>query len=147
MPREELALMAETVKRVLDSGGDRSAVKDRDKLLAALERVKAHSDGRPDRIDRRTINQRLRQYARSDRDGLFCDTNRGMKAHIQITIQTEVGQHVQEIACWERKEHHFGGHERAFPGRVRRPGACKAANVFKLPALFGQTHRRWQYSG
>jgi hypothetical protein len=28
-----------------------------------------------------------------------------MKAHIQITIETEIGQHVQQIACWERNEH------------------------------------------
>ncbi len=28
-----------------------------------------------------------------------------MKAHIQITIETEFGQHVQQIACWERKEY------------------------------------------
>ncbi|GAC1456045.1 MAG: hypothetical protein PVSMB10_14030 [Pseudarthrobacter sp.] len=30
-----------------------------------------------------------------------------MKARIQITIETEVGQYVQEIACWDRKEHRF----------------------------------------
>lgn len=28
-----------------------------------------------------------------------------MKARIQITVETEVGQQVQEIACWERHEH------------------------------------------
>lgn len=28
-----------------------------------------------------------------------------MKARIQITIETEVGQYGQEIACWDRKEH------------------------------------------
>ena len=28
-----------------------------------------------------------------------------MRARIQITIETEVGQHVEEIACWERQEH------------------------------------------
>jgi hypothetical protein len=43
-------------------------------LIAAVERVKAHSDLRPDRIDRRAINQRLRQYARGERKWLFCDS-------------------------------------------------------------------------
>ncbi len=76
-PRQELALMAEAVERVLDSGGDRSVIGDRESLLAALERVKAHRAARPDRIDRGAINRRLRQYARGDRDWLFCDTIAG----------------------------------------------------------------------
>jgi hypothetical protein len=41
--------------------------------MAAVERVKAHSDLRPDRIDRREINRRLQLYARGDRERLFCD--------------------------------------------------------------------------
>src|SRR5262249_33573292 len=41
--------------------------------MAAVERVKAHSDLRPDRIDRHEINRRLQQYARGDREWLFCD--------------------------------------------------------------------------
>ena len=73
MPREDLRLIAETVKRFLDSGGDRSVIGDREGLISALDRVKAHSDLRPDRIDRRAINRRLRQYARGDRKWLFCD--------------------------------------------------------------------------
>ena len=28
-----------------------------------------------------------------------------MRARIQITIETEGGQHVEEVACWERQEH------------------------------------------
>src|SRR4029453_8070520 len=28
-----------------------------------------------------------------------------MKTRIQITIETELGQHVEEIACWERHGH------------------------------------------
>ncbi len=76
-PRQELALMAEAVERVLDSGGDRSVTGDRESLLAALERVKAHRAARPDRIVRGAINRRLRQYARGDRDWLFCDTIAG----------------------------------------------------------------------
>ena len=74
MPREELALMAKTVGRVRDSGTTQSIANDRERLLAALERVKAHRARRPDRIGRGYINQRLRQYARGDRDWLFCDT-------------------------------------------------------------------------
>jgi len=73
MPREDLRLIAETVKRFLDSGGDRSVIGDREGLISALDRLKAHSDLRPDRIDRRAINRRLRQYARGDRKWLFCD--------------------------------------------------------------------------
>jgi hypothetical protein len=67
MAGEDLRLIAETVKRFLDSKGDRSVIEDRESLIAAVERVKAHSDLRPDRIDRRAINQRLRQYARGER--------------------------------------------------------------------------------
>ena len=73
MPGEDLRLIAGTVKRFLDSSGDRSVIGDRERLIAAVERVKAHSDLRPDRIDRREINRRLQQYARGDREWLFCD--------------------------------------------------------------------------
>jgi hypothetical protein len=74
MPRDEWALMAETMQRLLDSGGDVSAlVGDREQLLGALERVKAHRAAHPDRIDRRAMNQRLRQYARGEREELFCE--------------------------------------------------------------------------
>jgi len=66
--------MAETMQRVLDSDGDISALAaDRERLLAALERVKAHRNACPERIDRREVNQRLRQYARGEWDELFCD--------------------------------------------------------------------------
>ena len=74
IPREDLRLIAETVKRFLDSKGDRSVIEDRESLIAAVDRVKAHSDLRPDRIDRRAINQRLEQYARGERKWLFCDS-------------------------------------------------------------------------
>ena len=73
MPREELALMAETVQRVLDTRSTQAIIDDRARLVAALERVKAHRARRPDRIDCRGINQRLRQYSRGDRDWLFCE--------------------------------------------------------------------------
>jgi hypothetical protein len=74
MPRQELALMAETVQRVLDTRSTQSIIDARGRLVAALERVKAHRARRPDRIDRRGINQRLRQYDRGDRGWLFCET-------------------------------------------------------------------------
>ena len=74
MPREELALMAEMVQRVVDSKSTPPIVADRERLVAALERVKGHHARRPDHIDRREINQRLAQYARGERDWLFCET-------------------------------------------------------------------------
>ena len=66
--------MAEAVQRFLDAGGERSVIGDRENLNVALERVKAHQELRPDRLDRRAINRRLQQYARDERDWLFCDT-------------------------------------------------------------------------
>ena len=66
--------MADTVQRVLDTRSTQSIIDDRERLVAALEQVKAHRARRPDRIDRRGINQRLRQYARGDRDWPFCET-------------------------------------------------------------------------
>ena len=78
LPREELKRMAEAVQHFLNSGGDRSAIGDRETLRAALERVKAHQALRPDRLDRRAINRRLQQYARGERAWLFCDTVGGL---------------------------------------------------------------------
>lgn len=75
-PQEEWVLMAETMQRLLDSNssGDVSTlVGDRERLRVALGRVKAHRAARPDRIDRRAINQRLRQYASGEREELFCE--------------------------------------------------------------------------
>jgi hypothetical protein len=74
LPREDLRRMAQAVQRFLDSGGDRSAIGDREGLSAAIERVNAHRALRPDRLDRRAINRRLQQYARGERAWLFCDT-------------------------------------------------------------------------
>ena len=73
-PREDWALMAETMQRVLDADGAISAlVADRERLLDAVERVKAHRDACPDRMDRSAVNQRLRQYACGEWVELFCD--------------------------------------------------------------------------
>jgi hypothetical protein len=74
MPREEWALMADTMRHLLDSDGDVSPlVGNRERLLIALERVKAHRAARPDRMDRRAMNRRLGQYARGEREELFCE--------------------------------------------------------------------------
>ena len=69
--------MAEAVQRFLDSGGDRSAIGDREGLSAALERVEAHRALRPDRLDRRAINRRLHQYARGERAEAALGEERG----------------------------------------------------------------------
>jgi hypothetical protein len=62
------------MQRVLDDDGDIAAlVADRERLRAALERVKAHREACPDHINRSEVNQRLRQYACGERDELFCD--------------------------------------------------------------------------
>ena len=74
LPREDLRCLAEAIQHFLDSGGDRSAIGDREALSAAIERVQAHRALRPDRLDRRAINRRLQQYARGERAWLFCET-------------------------------------------------------------------------
>jgi hypothetical protein len=64
--------MAATVERLLDSwpfdGGAQTLTITDDRGV-----VRAHWARRPDRMDRRDVNPRLRQYARGDRDGLFGD--------------------------------------------------------------------------
>ena len=66
--------MAEAVQRFLGFGGEHSAIGDRGGLSAALERLKAHRELRPNRIGQRAINRRLQQYARGERAWLSCDT-------------------------------------------------------------------------
>lgn len=74
MPRQDWELMAETLQGLLDAGGDPSTfVAGRERLLGALARVKAHRAARPDRIDRKAMNRRLLQYARGEREELFCE--------------------------------------------------------------------------
>jgi hypothetical protein len=72
-PLEELNLVAKAVKRVLDTA-ERPSAEERCKLQGAMGRVKAYRAQRPDRIDRRSINRRLKQYANGDRAWLFHDT-------------------------------------------------------------------------
>jgi hypothetical protein len=60
---EELNLMAEAVRRFLDSDGDRQAIGDLDELREAIDRVEAYQDFQPDRFDRRALNRQLRLLA------------------------------------------------------------------------------------
>jgi hypothetical protein len=81
-PREDWALLAEILQRVLDSDGAIAAlVADRERLLAALERVKAHRDTCPDRLDRSEVNQRLRQYACGEVDEYSVTSSRHESRH------------------------------------------------------------------
>jgi hypothetical protein len=58
-PFEDLALMADAIQRVLDSGGDRKAMGDLDELRDAMDRVTAYQSFQPNRFDRREANHRL----------------------------------------------------------------------------------------
>ena len=42
--------------------------------MAAVTAWKEHRKRGPDKIDRSAMNRRLRQYARGDREWLFCET-------------------------------------------------------------------------
>jgi hypothetical protein len=63
LPLEELNLMAEAVRRFLDSEGDRQAIGDLDELREAVDRVEAYRAFQPDRFDRRALNRQLRALA------------------------------------------------------------------------------------
>jgi len=63
LPLEELNLIAEAVRRFLDSDGDRQAIGDLDELREAIDRVEAYQDFQPDRLDRRALNRQLRLLA------------------------------------------------------------------------------------
>ena len=53
-------IMAETIRRFLDSNGDRCPIGDLGELREAVDRVKAYQDFQPDKFDRRELNLRLR---------------------------------------------------------------------------------------
>jgi hypothetical protein len=63
LPLEELTLMAEAMRRLLDSEGDRLAIGDLDELREAADRVEAYRAFQPDRFDRRALNRQLRALA------------------------------------------------------------------------------------
>ena len=60
LPIDELNIMAEAMRRFLDSDGNRHAIGDLDELREAVDRVKAYQDFQPDKFDRRELNRRLR---------------------------------------------------------------------------------------
>jgi hypothetical protein len=66
-PFGELAVMAEAVQRLLDSGGDRQAIGDLDELREAVQRVKAYQEFQPKRFQRCPINLQLRAIQREVR--------------------------------------------------------------------------------
>ena len=60
LPIDELHIMAEAIRRFLDSDGDRHAIANLDELREAVDRVKAYQDFQPERFDRRELNRQLR---------------------------------------------------------------------------------------
>jgi Plasmid pRiA4b ORF-3-like protein len=59
LPIDEMLIMVEAVRRILDSDGDRHAIGDLDELREAVDRVKAYQDFQPDRFNRRELNLQL----------------------------------------------------------------------------------------
>ena len=60
LPIDELHIMAEAIRRFLDSDGDRHDIANLDELREAVDRVKAYQDFQPERFDRRELNRQLR---------------------------------------------------------------------------------------
>ena len=63
LPIDELKIMAEAMRRFLDSDGDRQAIGDLDELREAVDCVQAYHDFQPEKFDRRELNRRLRALA------------------------------------------------------------------------------------
>ena len=63
LPIDELNIMAEAMRRFLDSDGDCQAIGDLDELREALDCVQAYHDFQPEKFDRRGLNRRLRALA------------------------------------------------------------------------------------
>jgi hypothetical protein len=59
-PFDELNIMTEALRRLLDSDGDRHAMGDLDELREAVDRLKGDQSFQPDKFDRRELNRRLR---------------------------------------------------------------------------------------
>jgi hypothetical protein len=59
VPIEDFVLMTDVMQRLLDSGGDRSAMGDLEELREAIDRVTAYQNFRPDRFDRREANRQI----------------------------------------------------------------------------------------
>lgn len=68
-PGEDLSVIADAVCRLVDAHPDepiRQAIDDLDELQEAVDRVNLYKRVQPERIDRRAINRRLKQYALGD---------------------------------------------------------------------------------
>jgi hypothetical protein len=63
LPIDELNIIAEAMRRFLDSDGNRHAIGDLDELREAVDCVKAYQDFQPDRFNRRELNRQLRALA------------------------------------------------------------------------------------
>jgi hypothetical protein len=63
LPIDEMLIMVEAMRRILDFDGDRHAIGDLDELREAVDRVKAYQDFQPDRFNRRELNLQLRALA------------------------------------------------------------------------------------
>lgn len=60
-PFEELETMAAALRRCLDTGGERRAIRDIEGLLEAAERVTAYQEFQPHRFRRCEVNRKLLQ--------------------------------------------------------------------------------------
>jgi hypothetical protein len=68
-PLDALPLMADAMGRFLEASDDEKVgevVGELDALRRAVDQVQAYHELSPDRLDRRRINRRLRQYADGD---------------------------------------------------------------------------------
>jgi len=63
LPIDEMLIMVEALRRILDSDGDRHAIGDLGELRGAVDRMKAYQDFQPDRFNRRELNLQLRTLA------------------------------------------------------------------------------------
>jgi hypothetical protein len=59
LPLNDLAFMANTIQRLLDSGGDPKTIGDVAELREAMDRVSAYQEFQPDRFNRREANRWL----------------------------------------------------------------------------------------
>ena len=72
-PQKEFQSAVEVLRRCLDRPEEHIQPGDGEKLLAAATAWKEHQKRYPDKMDRSTVNKRLRQYATGDREWLFCE--------------------------------------------------------------------------
>ena len=62
LPIDEMLIIVEALRRILDSDGDRHAIGYLDELREAVDRVKAYQDFQPGKFDRRELNRQLRSF-------------------------------------------------------------------------------------